>query len=74
MIDGRRQHLELIAASLTESYYSVHTSGSPDHREILENYFFFLEALVDHDGQKPGQTPLAPGDTLAPFEADKPAE
>jgi hypothetical protein len=69
MVEERRQHLEVVAASLTQSYYTVHTAGSPDHRDIVETYFFFLEALVTHDDQKPGQTPLTPGDTLAPFEA-----
>lgn len=68
MIDERRQHLELVAASLTRAYYSVHTGGSPDHRDILETYLFLLDALVEHDDQPPGQTPLAPGDTLAPFD------
>jgi hypothetical protein len=67
MIDERKQHLELVAASLTKSYYSVHTGGSPDHRDILETYFFLLEALVEHDGQRENERPLAPGDTLAPF-------
>lgn len=70
MVDERKQHLELVAASLTKSYYSVHTGGSPDHRDILETYFFLLEALVEHDSQRPGETPLSPGDTLAPFGTD----
>lgn len=70
MIDERRQHLELVAANLTGSYYTVHTGGSPDHREILETYFFLLDALVDHDDNRH----LSPGDTLAPFEVDKPEE
>ena len=74
MIDERQQHLELVAASLTQSYYSVHTGGSPDHRDILETYLFLLDALVEHDSQKPGQTPLSAGDTLAPFDKDKPGE
>jgi hypothetical protein len=72
MVDERQQHLELVAASLTQSYYMVHTGGSPDHRDILETYLFLLEALVEHDDQKPGQRPLAAGDTLAPFVEDKP--
>ena len=67
MVDERRQHLELVAASLTGSYYTVHNSGSPDHREIFETYLFMLDALVEHDNQRPEQTPLAPSDTLAPF-------
>ncbi len=70
MIDERRQHLELVAAGLTQAYYNVHTSGSPDHREILETYLFLLDALAEHDSQKPGETPLESGDTLAPFEGD----
>lgn len=69
MVDERRQHLELVAAGLTQAYYSVHSSGSPDHREILETYLFLLEALVEHDGQQPGETPLSSGD---PFEGDQP--
>jgi hypothetical protein len=68
MVDERRQHLELVAASLTNSYYSVHTGGSPEHRDIMETYFYLLDALVEHDGQKPGERPLAPADTLAPFD------
>ncbi|HKG21270.1 MAG TPA: hypothetical protein VKC34_05170 [Blastocatellia bacterium] len=67
MIDERRQHLELVAAGLTRAYYSVHTGGSPDHRDILETYKFLLEALVEQDGLRPGQSPLRAGDTLAPF-------
>jgi len=74
MIDERQQHLELVAASLTQSYYTVHTGGSPDHRDILETYLFLLDALVEHDSQKPGETPLSASDTLAPFDKDKPGE
>ena len=71
MIDERTQHLELVAANLTQAYYSVHTAGSPDHRDVLETYLFLLEALVAHDSQKPGESPLAAGDTLAPFIEDQ---
>jgi hypothetical protein len=67
MIDERRQHLELVAAQLTHAYYTVHSSGSPDHRDVMETYFFLLDALAEHDGQEPDQRPLASGDTLAPF-------
>jgi len=65
MVDERKQHLELVAANLTQAYYSVHSSGSPDHREMLETYLFMLDALVTHDSQQPGETPLASG---GPFE------
>ena len=67
MVDERRQHLELVAASLTGSYYTVHRGGSPDHRDILVTYLFMLDALVEHDTQRPKETPLAASDTLAPF-------
>jgi len=71
MIDDRRQHLELVAASLTQAYYSVHAGGSPDHREVLETYKFLLDALVEQDKLKPGESPLRASDTFAPFGADK---
>ena len=74
MIDERRQHLELVAASLTNAYYSVHGGGSPDHRDILETYRFILDALADYDELKDGQSPLAAGDTLAPYSGNKPDE
>lgn len=67
MTDERTQHLELVAANLTQAYYSVHSGGSPGHRDIFETYQFLLSALVERDNLKPGQTPLAAGDTLAPF-------
>jgi hypothetical protein len=70
MVDERRQHLEVIASHLTHSYYTVHTAGGPDHKEIIDTYLFFLEALETHDRQKPGESPLTSSDTLAPYEAD----
>ncbi len=70
MVDERRQHLELVAAQLTQAYYTVHSAGSPEHRDILETYFFLLDALVEHDGQQPEERPLTAGDTLAPFESE----
>ena len=72
MVDERKQHLELVAASLTQAYYSVHTGGSPDFREIFETYKFLLDALVEQDSLPPGHTPLRASDTLAPFGNDKP--
>ncbi len=71
MIDERRQHLELVSASLTIAYYTVQTGGSPDHRDILETYKFLLEALVEQDGLKAGQSALQASDTLAPFTDEK---
>jgi hypothetical protein len=68
MADARKQHLELVAASLTQAYYYVHTGGSPDYREIFETYKFLLDALVEQDKLPPGHTPLRAGDTLAPFD------
>jgi hypothetical protein len=68
MVDPRRQHLELVAASLTQAYYTVHPSGNPDFREVFETYKFLLNALVEQDKLPPGHTPLRPTDTLAPFE------
>ena len=67
MADERKQHLEIVAASLTQAYYSVHPGGSPDYREIFETYKFLLGALVEQDSLPPGHTPLRAGDTLAPF-------
>ncbi|HXG65699.1 MAG TPA: hypothetical protein VNO70_11375 [Blastocatellia bacterium] len=72
MVDERRQHLELVAASLTQAYYTVHTGGSPDYRDIFETYKYLLEALVEQDERPADHTPLRASDTLAPFEADEP--
>ncbi|HEX5735836.1 MAG TPA: hypothetical protein VF131_23620 [Blastocatellia bacterium] len=72
MTDERTQHLELVAANLTQAYYYVHTGGSPDHRDIFETYQFLLSALVERDNLEPGHTPLAASDTLAPFVDEAP--
>lgn len=64
MIDERSQHLELVAASLTQAYYSVNRAGSPDHRDVFETYSFLLGALIEHDSQQPGQTPLQSSDVF----------
>jgi hypothetical protein len=74
MIDERRSHLEVVAASLTRAYYSVHRGGSPDHRDILETYLYMLDALEECDSLPHGHTPLRPGDTLAPFAGETKSE
>ena len=71
MTNDRKQHLELVAANLTQAYYSVHTGGSPDHREVLETYKFLLDTLVEQDRLRPGESPLRASDTLAPFGPDE---
>ena len=71
MTDERRQHLELVAASLTQAYYSVHTAASRDFRELLDTYRFLLDALVEQDSLPPGQSPLRASDGLAPFGPDE---
>jgi hypothetical protein len=68
----RKAHLELIAANLTQSYYLVHTGGSPDYREILETYRFLLNALIEQDSLPSGHVSLRSTDTLASFKIDKP--
>jgi hypothetical protein len=70
MTSERKQHLETIAASLTQSYYLVHTGGSPDYRDLLETYRFLLNALVEQDSLPAGHTGLRASDTLASFKAD----
>lgn len=66
MVDERTQHLELVAASLTQAYYVARSERNPDHRDLLETYFFLLEALVDHDSQKHDEVPIKSGDSFAP--------
>jgi hypothetical protein len=63
MIDERREHLEKVAAALTQAYYSVRQGSSPDHRELIETYRFLLEALVDLD-EHPGESPLQSSDDI----------
>lgn len=71
MTDKRRQHLELVAASLTQAYYSEHTAASRDYRELLDTFSYILEALVEKDSLPPGHSPLAASDSLAnPLTAD----
>ncbi len=71
MIDQRRQHLELVAASLTQAYYSVHTATSRDFRELLDTYRFILDSLVEQDSLPPGQSPLRASDSMAPFDPEE---
>ena len=71
MTDERRHHLELVAASLTKAYYSVHTAVSRDYRELLDTYRFILDALIEQDELPSGQSPLRASDGLAPFVPDE---
>jgi hypothetical protein len=65
--DERRQHLELVATGLTQAYYTVHTAGARDHREIMDTYRFLLDALIEQETLPPGHTSLRASDGLAPF-------
>ena len=70
MSDERKQHLELVAASLTHAYYSEHTAASRDYRELLDTYDYILTALIEKDSLPPGQSPLRASDSLSTPEAD----
>ena len=65
MADKRKEHLELVAASLTQSYYSEHAAASRDYRELLDTYSYILDALIEKDKLPEGQSPLTASDTLA---------
>ena len=66
MTEERRQHLELVSASLTQAYFSEHgSSASRDYRELLDTYNYILDALIEKDKLPYGESPLAPTDTLA---------
>ncbi|HZS46152.1 MAG TPA: hypothetical protein VFC63_13845 [Blastocatellia bacterium] len=67
MASERREHLEILAAQLTQAYYQAREPEAPEHRDILETYFFMLGALRDRDSQPDGTNPLRSGDTMAPF-------
>lgn len=71
MDDARKQHLELVAASLTQAYYTEHTAASRDYRELLDTYSYILDALVEKDSLPPGHSPLRASDSLATPEADE---
>ncbi len=65
MANKRQEHLELVAASLTQAYYSEHTAPSRDYRELLDTYSYILDALIEKDKLPEGQSPLTASDTLA---------
>lgn len=70
MSDERKQHLELVAASLTQAYYAEHTAPNRDYRELLDTYDYILTALVEKDALPAGQSPLRASDSLATPESD----
>lgn len=65
MTEERKQHLELVAASLTQAYYSEHTPASRDYRELLDTFNYILEALVEKEDLPYGTSSLTASDTLA---------
>lgn len=65
MTEERKQHLELVAASLTQAYFSEHTAVNRDYRELLDTFNYILEALVEKDDLPYGNSPLTASDTLA---------
>ncbi len=65
MANARKQHLELVAASLTQAYYSEHTAPSRDYRELLDTYSYILDALLEKDELPEGHSPLTASDTIA---------
>jgi hypothetical protein len=64
MVDERKQHLELVAASLTQAYYSVRVGTTADHRDVFETYKFLLDALIEQDDLPAGHTPLQTAESL----------
>ncbi len=65
MDDKRKQHLELVAATLTQCYYSEHTTANRDYRELLDTYSYILDALIEKDSLPAGQSPLTASDSIA---------
>ena len=49
MTEDRRQHLELIAAQLTQAYYSEHNAANRDYRELLDMFSYILDALGEKE-------------------------
>jgi hypothetical protein len=65
MTKDRKQHLEMVAATLTQAYYMEHTPASRDYRELLDTFSYIFEALVEKDSLPEGESPLTASDTLA---------
>ncbi len=65
MTKDRKQHLEIVAAALTQAYYAEHSAPSRDYRELLDTYQYIFNALVEKDSLPEGHSPLAASDTLA---------
>ena len=64
MNEQRKQHLELVAASLTQAYYSEHTAASRDYRELLDTFNYILDALIERESLPYGESPLTVSDSL----------
>ena len=65
MTENRKQHLELVAANLTQAYYAEHTTASRDYRELLDTYNYILDALIERDDLPYGHSSLTASDSLA---------
>ena len=65
MNEKRKEHLELVAASLTQAYCAEHTAAGRDYRELLDTYGYILDALIEKDKLPEGQSPLTASDSLA---------
>lgn len=69
MREDRKQHLELVAAGLTQAYFAQHTAASRDYRELLDTYNYILDALLEQE--QTGRTTLRASDSLATPESDE---
>lgn len=65
MTEERRQHLELVAASLTQAYFAEHTPASRDYRDLMDTYNYILQALIERDELPYGSSSLTASDSLA---------
>ncbi len=68
MTKNRKQHLELVAASLTQAFYTEHTAPSRDYRELLDTFNYILDALIEKDSMSEGNNPLTASDSLVEME------